>query len=78
MVCSSGRRSSTMCPGPDGLGPAVLSGAMAEGTSGAGGGEDLDSAVLRRLQVVLAMDGRGLGLDLGQFGPDLGKACPAV
>jgi hypothetical protein len=78
MVCSSGRPSSTLCAGPDGLGPAVLAGATAEGTSGADGGEDLDGAALGRLQVVLAMDSGGLSPDLGPFGPNLGMACLAV
>jgi hypothetical protein len=78
MVCSNARPSSTLCAGPNGLGPAVLAGATAVGTSGAGGGEDLDGAALGHMQVVLAMDGGGLGPDLGPFGPDLGKACPAI
>jgi hypothetical protein len=78
MVCSSGRPSSTLCAGPDGLGPAVLAGVTAKGTSGAGSGEDLDGAALKRLQVVLAMDGGGLRPDLGPFGPYLGKACASV
>jgi hypothetical protein len=36
------------------------------------------AAVLGRQQVAPAMDGGGLGPDLGPFGPDLGKACPTV